>query len=147
MPEIQKATAKDDVTSVKTTVEKPLIVQQSLESTSVHKQPVIVLPLEKLGDKESVAVPRELEMEELMLRNLADSDEYLHFTPPSFNLLSQDQPQQAEIHGEQKKAAGPVKESSSQEFGEEIVYTQGTLDRLDKEMEDMQVKTAQKKLE
>ncbi|MED6111477.1 hypothetical protein PIB30_052665 [Stylosanthes scabra] len=145
--EIQKAAAEDDATSVKTIVEKPLIVQQCLESTSVHKQLVIVLVLEKPGDKESVVVPRELEMEEWTLRDLADSDEYLHFTPPSFDLLSQDQPQQAEIHGEQRKAAGLVKESSSQDFGEEIIYTQGTLNRLDKEMNDVQMKIAEKKLE
>ncbi|MED6208717.1 hypothetical protein PIB30_047882 [Stylosanthes scabra] len=124
LPEIQKGTAEDDATSVKTTIEKPLIVQQCLESTSVHKQPVIVLALEK-----------------------PDSDAYLHFTPPLFDLLSQDQLQQVEIHGEQIKAAGPIKEPSSQEFGEEIIYTQGTLDRFDKEMNDMQMKIAEKKLE
>ncbi|MED6125686.1 hypothetical protein PIB30_070952 [Stylosanthes scabra] len=122
LTEIQKATAEDDATSVKTTIEKPLFVQQCLES-----------------DKESVAVPREPET--------ADSDEYLHFTPPSFHLLTQDQSQQEEIHAEQRKVAGPVKEPSSQEFGEEIIYTQGTLDRLDKEMNDMQMKIAEKKLE
>ncbi|MED6183302.1 hypothetical protein PIB30_036663 [Stylosanthes scabra] len=72
---VEKITAEDDATFVKTTVEKPLIVQQCLESTSVHKQPVIVLGLEKPGDKESVAVPREPETAELTLRDLADSDE------------------------------------------------------------------------
>ncbi|MED6208111.1 hypothetical protein PIB30_041983 [Stylosanthes scabra] len=147
LSEIQKATAEDDATSVKTTIEKPLIVQQCFESTSVQKQPVIVLALEKLGDKESVAVPREPETAKLTERDLADLDEYLHFTPPSFDLLSQDQSQQEEIHAEQRKAAGPVKEPSSQEFGEEIIYTQGTLDRLDKEINDMQMKIAEKKLE
>ncbi|MED6125889.1 hypothetical protein PIB30_072909 [Stylosanthes scabra] len=63
LPEIQKATAEDDATSGKTTIEKPLIVQQCLESTSVQKQPVIILALEKPGDKESVVVPREPETE------------------------------------------------------------------------------------
>ncbi|MED6219924.1 hypothetical protein PIB30_040300 [Stylosanthes scabra] len=103
--------------------------------------------LEKPGNKESVTVPREPETAELTQRDLADSDEYLHFTPPSFNLLSQDQPQQEEIHGDEIKAAGPVKEPSSQEFEEEIVYTLWTLDWLDKEMNDMQMKIAEKKLE
>ncbi|MED6139370.1 hypothetical protein PIB30_083199 [Stylosanthes scabra] len=144
--EIQKVTAEDDATSIKTTIEKPLIVQQCLESASVQKQPVIVLALEKPGDKESVLVPREPEMAELTERDLVDSNEYLHFTPPSFDLLSQDQSQQQEIHAEQRKAVGPIKEPSSQEFGEEIIYTQGTLDRLDKEMNDMQMKIAEKKL-
>ncbi|MED6171585.1 hypothetical protein PIB30_042037 [Stylosanthes scabra] len=64
LPEIQKATAEDDATSIKTTFEKPLIIQQCLESTSLQKQPVIVLALEKPGDKESVAVPREPEKAE-----------------------------------------------------------------------------------
>ncbi|MED6199032.1 hypothetical protein PIB30_072171 [Stylosanthes scabra] len=80
------------------------------KATSVHKQLVIALALEKPGDKESMAVPREPEAAELTLRDLTDSDEYLHFTPPSFDLLSQEQSQQAEIHGEHRKAAGPVKE-------------------------------------
>ncbi|MED6202643.1 hypothetical protein PIB30_107581, partial [Stylosanthes scabra] len=101
----------------------------------------------KASDKESVAVPREPEKAELTQRDLADSDEYLHFTPPLFKLLSQDEPQQEEIHGEEIKAVGPVNEPSSQEFEKEIVYTQGTLDRLDKEMNDMQMKIAEKKLE
>ncbi|MED6113731.1 hypothetical protein PIB30_073606, partial [Stylosanthes scabra] len=91
---------------------------------------------------------REIEKAELMQRDLADSDEYLNFTPPSFKLLSsQDEPQQEEIHGEEIKAVGPVNEPNSQEFEEEIVYTQGTLDRLDKEMNGMQMKIAEKKLE
>ncbi|MED6201334.1 hypothetical protein PIB30_093958, partial [Stylosanthes scabra] len=112
------------------------------------KQPVIVLALEKPGDKESVAVPREPQKAEPTQRDLADSDEYLNFTPPSFKLLSsQDEPQQEEIRGEEVKAVGPVNEPSSQEFEEEIVYIQGTLDRLDKEMNDMQIKIAEKKLE
>ncbi|MED6162307.1 hypothetical protein PIB30_069138 [Stylosanthes scabra] len=78
------------------------------KATSLQKQPVIVLALEKAGDKESVAVPREPEKAELMQRDLEDSDEYLHFTPPSFKLLSQDELQQEEIHGEEIKAIGPV---------------------------------------
>ncbi|MED6124973.1 hypothetical protein PIB30_064016 [Stylosanthes scabra] len=148
LPKIQKAIAEDDATSVKTTIENPLIIQQCLESTSLQKQPVIVSALEKAGDKESVAVLREPEKAELTQRDLADSDEYLNFTPPSFKLLSsQDEPQQEEIHGEEIKAVGPFNEPSSQEFEEEIVYTQGTLDRLDKEMNDMQMKIAEKKLE
>ncbi|MED6194672.1 hypothetical protein PIB30_030625 [Stylosanthes scabra] len=106
-----------------------------------------LLEIQKPGDKEFVAVSREQETAELTQRDLADSDEYLHFTPPSFNLLSQDQSRQEEIHGEEIKAAGPIKEPSSQEFEEEIVYTQGTLDRLDKEMNDMQMKIAEKKFE
>ncbi|MED6226048.1 hypothetical protein PIB30_099666 [Stylosanthes scabra] len=65
----------------------------SAARTSLEKQPVIVLALEKAGDKESVAVPREPEKAELAQRDLADSDEYFHFTPPSFKLLSQDKPQ------------------------------------------------------
>ncbi|MED6142231.1 hypothetical protein PIB30_111679, partial [Stylosanthes scabra] len=90
-------TAEDDATSVKTTIENPLIIQQCLESTSLQKQPVIVLALEKAGEKESVAVPREPEKAEPTQRDLADSGEYLNFTPPSFKLLSsQDEPQQEE---------------------------------------------------
>ncbi|MED6184685.1 hypothetical protein PIB30_049882 [Stylosanthes scabra] len=147
LPEIQKATAEDDATSLKTTIEKPLIIQQCLESTSLQKQPVIVLALEKAGDKESVAVTREPRKAELTQRDLADSDECLNFTPPTFKLpSSQDEPQQEEIHGKEVKAVGPINEPSSQEF-EEIVYTQGTLDRLDKEMNDVQMKIAEKKLE
>ncbi|MED6215036.1 hypothetical protein PIB30_109363, partial [Stylosanthes scabra] len=97
------------------------------------------------GEKESVAVPREPEKAEPTQRDLADSGEYLNFTPPSFKLLSsQDEPQQEEIRGEEVKAVGPVNEPSSQEFEEEIVYTQGTLDRLDKEMKDAQMKIAEK---
>ncbi|MED6154287.1 hypothetical protein PIB30_110835, partial [Stylosanthes scabra] len=116
--------------------------------TSLQKQPVIVLALEKAGEKESVAVPREPEKAEPTQRDLADSGEYLNFTPPSFKLLSsQDEPQQEEIRGEEVKAVGPVNEPSSQEFEEEIIYTQGTLDRLDKEMKDAQMKIAEKKLE
>ncbi|MED6178527.1 hypothetical protein PIB30_108508, partial [Stylosanthes scabra] len=116
--------------------------------TSLQKQPVIVLALEKAGEKESVAVPREPEKAEPTQRDLADSGEYLNFTPPSFKLLSsQDEPQQEEIRGEEVKAVGPVNEPSSQEFEEEIVYTQGTLDTLDKEMKDAQMKIAEKKLE
>ncbi|MED6137592.1 hypothetical protein PIB30_066339 [Stylosanthes scabra] len=103
--------------------------------------------LGKARDKESVAVLREPGKAELTQRDLANSDEYLHFTQPLFKLLSsQDEPQQEEIHGEEVKVVGPVKEPSSQEF-EEIVYTQGMLDRLDKEMNDVQMKIAEKKLE
>ncbi|MED6142249.1 hypothetical protein PIB30_111817, partial [Stylosanthes scabra] len=48
--------------------------------TSLQKQPVIVLALEKAGEKESVAVPREPEKAEPTQRDLADSGEYLNFT-------------------------------------------------------------------
>ncbi|MED6214750.1 hypothetical protein PIB30_106335, partial [Stylosanthes scabra] len=103
---------------------------------------------QKAGEKESVAVPREPEKAQQTQRDLADLGEYLNFTPPSFKLLSsQDEPQEEEIRGEEIKAVGPVNEPSSQEFEEEIVYTQGTLDRLDKEMNDAQMKIAEKKLE
>ncbi|MED6215146.1 hypothetical protein PIB30_110564, partial [Stylosanthes scabra] len=68
-------TAEDDATSVKTTIENPLIIQQCLESTSLPKQPVIVLALEKAGEKESVAIPREPEKAEPTQRDLADSAE------------------------------------------------------------------------
>ncbi|MED6213992.1 hypothetical protein PIB30_098762, partial [Stylosanthes scabra] len=123
-------------------------LSETQKATSLQKQPVIVLALEKAGEKESVAVPREPEKAEPTQRDLADSGEYLNFTPPPFKLLSsQDEPQQEEIRGEEVKAVGPVNEPSSQEFEEEIVYTQGTLDRLDKEMNDAQMKIAEKKLE
>ncbi|MED6153372.1 hypothetical protein PIB30_101320, partial [Stylosanthes scabra] len=46
---------------------------------------------------------------------------------------------QEEIHGEEIKVVGPINEPSSQEFEEEIIYTQG--------MNDMQMKIAEKKLE
>ncbi|MED6114753.1 hypothetical protein PIB30_083523 [Stylosanthes scabra] len=110
----EQDTAEDNATSLKTTIENPLIIQQCLESTSLQKQLVIVLALEKPGDKESVAIPREPGKAKLTQRDLADSDEYLNFTPPTFKLLSsQDEPQQEEIHGEEVKAVGPVNEPSS----------------------------------
>ncbi|MED6113066.1 hypothetical protein PIB30_067536 [Stylosanthes scabra] len=55
-------------------VEEAVLTALVEKITSVHKQPVIVLALEKPGDKESVAVPREPETEELKLRDLEDSD-------------------------------------------------------------------------
>ncbi|MED6116809.1 hypothetical protein PIB30_103644 [Stylosanthes scabra] len=94
-------------------------LSETQKATSLQKQPMIVLALEKAGEKESVAVPRELEKAEPTQRDLADSGEYLNFTPPSFKLLSsQDEPQQEEIRGEEVKAVGPVNEPSSQEFEE-----------------------------
>ncbi|MED6178623.1 hypothetical protein PIB30_109374, partial [Stylosanthes scabra] len=83
-------------------------LSETQKATSLQKQPVIVLALEKAGEKESVAVPREPEKAEPTQRDLADSSEYLNFTPPLFKLLSsQDEPQQEEIRGEEVKAVGP----------------------------------------
>ncbi|MED6188195.1 hypothetical protein PIB30_083771 [Stylosanthes scabra] len=115
---------------------------ESAEEENTHQNATLA------GEKESMAVPREPEKAEPTQRDLADSGEYLNFTQPSFKLLSsQDEPQQEEIRGEEVKVVGPVNEPSSQEFEEEIIYTQGTLDRLDKEMNDAQMKIAEKKLE
>ncbi|MED6113137.1 hypothetical protein PIB30_068080 [Stylosanthes scabra] len=121
-------TGKDAADAAAIKVEEEALTTE-LTTQHITPQPVIVLALEKHGDKESVAVPRkpvtaptkedaiptdkevqrQMNLGVSIIAEMVASGDYFHFTQPSFDLgsefgsqptLSQGQPQQAEIHGE-----------------------------------------------